>query len=135
MTRVSRRAATAAPRNLLPLQSLIKKIEASRSCRVLRMKDINMKKITLLAAAALLAGSSVYGYAAPKGAGATNAQGASEFSPGDQMRDSGGPKKGARGASEFSPGDRMRDAGGPKKDARGASEFSPGDKMNDARGR
>jgi len=94
-----------------------------------------MKKIALFAAAALLAGSSVYGYAAPKGTGGTDARGASEFSPGDQMRDAGGPKKGARGASEFSPGDRMRDAGGPKKGTRGASEFSPGDKMNDARGR
>jgi hypothetical protein len=90
------------------------------------------KKMTLLAAAVLLMGSSIYGYAAPKGGGSVG-QGASEFSPGDQMRDAGGPKPGARGASEFSPGDRMRDAGGPKKGARGASEFSPGDKMNDKR--
>jgi hypothetical protein len=92
-----------------------------------------MKKVTLLAAAALLAGSSAFGYAAPNGTGATG--GASEFSPGDQMKDSGGPKKGARGASEFSPGDKKNDARGLKKATRGASEFSPGDKMNDARGR
>lgn len=93
-----------------------------------------MRKMTVIAAAALLAGSVTYGYAAPKGHGSTG-QGASELSPGDQMRDSGGPKKGARGASEFSPGDQMRDSGGPKPGARGASEFSPGDKMNDTRGR
>jgi hypothetical protein len=92
-----------------------------------------MKIITLLAAAALLAGSSAFGYAGPKGTGAMG--GASEYSPGDQMRDSGGPMMGARGASEYSPGDQMRDSGGPKKGARGASEYSPGDKMNDARGR
>jgi hypothetical protein len=97
------------------------------------MKEIDMKKLTLIAAALLLA-SSVSGYAAPKGSDTTgNAGGASEFSPGDKMRDSGGPKKGSRGASEFSPGDKMRDSGGPKKGSRGASEFSPGDKMNDTR--
>ncbi len=90
-----------------------------------------MKKLTLVAAALLLA-SSASGYAAPKGSGNTgNAGGASEFSPGDQMRDRGGPTKGSRGASEFSPGDRMRDTGGTS--GRGASEFSPGDQMNDTR--
>jgi hypothetical protein len=47
------------------------------------------------------------------------------------MRDLGGPTKGSRGASEFSPGDRMRDATGTS--GRGASEFSPGDQMNDKR--
>jgi hypothetical protein len=82
-----------------------------------------MKKMTVLAAALLLA-SSASGYAAPKG-------GASEFSPGDQMRDRGGPTQGSRGASEFSPGDRMRDTGGTV--GRGASEFSPGDQKNDKR--
>jgi hypothetical protein len=92
------------------------------------MKEADMKKLTLFAAALLLA-SSVSGYAAPK----SNAGGASEFSPGDQMRDSGGPKKGSRGASEFSPGDQMRDSGGPTRGSRGASEFSPGDQMNDRR--
>jgi hypothetical protein len=80
-----------------------------------------MRKATLLAAGILIA-SSVCGYAGPRGA--------SEFSPGDQMRDSG-----RRGASEFSPGDRMRDSGGPHRGSRGASEFSPGDRMNDMRHR
>ncbi len=95
-----------------------------------------MKKMILLAVAALFVGSSLCSYAAPRGGGsAAGSTGASQFSPGDQMRDSGGPKPGARGASEFSPGDRMRDAGGPRKGARGASEFSPGDRMNDLRGR
>ena len=65
-----------------------------------------MKIITLLAAAALLAGSSAFGYAASKGSNATG--GASEYSPGDEMRDSGGPGTGAQGASEYSPGDEMR---------------------------
>lgn len=91
-----------------------------------------MKKMALLTVAVLV-GSAIYASAAPKGG--TVGRGASESSPGDQMRDAGGPKPGARGASEFSPGDRMRDAGGPKPGARGASEFSPGDKMNDKRGR
>jgi hypothetical protein len=90
-----------------------------------------MRRTIVLATALILAGSSAC-YAGPKGTpGAT--KGASEFSPGDQKRDSGTVGRG--GASEFSPGDRMRDAGGPKKGARGASEFSPGDQMNDKRGR
>jgi len=86
-----------------------------------------MKKIPLLALAILI-GSTALGVAAQKGGGG---RGASEFSPGDQMRDAGGPRPGARGASEFTPGDTMRDKGGPKKTTRGASEFSPGDRMND----
>ncbi len=89
-----------------------------------------MKKMTILAAAVVLIAASACGYAAPRG---TVGMGASEFSPGDQMRDSGGPRQGSRGASEFSPGDRMRDLGGPRRGARGASEFSPGDQMNDKR--
>jgi hypothetical protein len=90
-----------------------------------------MRTLTLFAATVLLA-STATGYAAPKGSGnAGNAGGASEFSPGDQMRDTGGPKKGSRGASEFSPGDRMKDTKGTT--GRGASEFSPGDRMNDTR--
>jgi hypothetical protein len=86
-----------------------------------------MKKVALIAIALLL-GSSVGGYAAPKNAG-----GASEFSPGDQMRDRGGPTLGSRGASEFSPGDRRRDTS--RTIGRGASEFSPGDQKNDLRRR
>jgi hypothetical protein len=87
-----------------------------------------MRKLTLLAAALLLV-STASGYAAPKGAG--NTGGASEFSPGDQMRETGGPNKGSRGASEFSPGDQMKDTKGTT--GRGASEFSPGNRMNDTR--
>ncbi len=90
-----------------------------------------MRKLTFLAAVLLLA-STASGYAAPKGgSNAGNAGGASEFSPGDQMRDRGGPTKGSRGASEFSPGDRKKDTTGTT--GRGASEFSPGDRMNDTR--
>jgi hypothetical protein len=92
-----------------------------------------MRKLTLLAAAAFLAGSAIYGYAAPKGGG--SAGGASQFSPGDQMRDAGGPQGGARGASQYAPGDQMRDSGGPTTGSRGASQFSPGDRMNDTRRR
>jgi hypothetical protein len=55
--------------------------------------------------AALLLASSASGYAEPKG----NGGGASELSPGDTMRDKGGPTKGSRGASDFSPGDTMND--------------------------
>ncbi len=97
----------------------------------------SMRKFALIAAALLIgsAGSAL----AQKGMSGSNgmggARGASEFSPGDQMRDAGGPRKTVRGASEFSPGDRMRDAGGPKKTTRGASEFTPGDQMNDRRHR
>jgi hypothetical protein len=90
-------------------------------------EETDMNKVTLLAAALLLA-SSAGGYAASKGG---NGGGASEFSPGDQMRDRGGPKHGSRGASEFSPGDRMKDSHTTV--GRGASEFSPGDQKNDLR--
>jgi len=39
-----------------------------------------------------------------------------------------------KGASEFSPGDRMRDKGTVGRGStKGASEFSPGDRMNDKR--
>ena len=90
-----------------------------------------MKKATLLAAVILLIGSSACGYAQTKGSTGTS-RGASEFSPGDQMKDKGGPTKGSRGASEYSPGDRMKDTGTT---GRGASEFSPGDQKNDTRTR
>jgi hypothetical protein len=92
-----------------------------------------MLKSALIAVVAIIGLSSAC-YAEPKGASGTPGatRGASEFSPGDQMKDKGTT---GRGASEFAPGDRMRDAGGPKKGARGASEFSPGDQMNDKRGR
>jgi hypothetical protein len=82
--------------------------------------------IFALIAAGLLAVSSLNGYAQQKGG---NAGGASESSPGDQLRDQGGPKRGGRGASELAPGDQKKDA--PSTQGRGASEFSPGDQKND----
>ena len=60
-----------------------------------------MTKIALIAAAVIVIGSSAVGYAQTSGSAATT-KGASEFSPGDQMRDRGGPTKGSRGASEYS---------------------------------
>jgi hypothetical protein len=92
-----------------------------------------MLKSALITVVAIIGLSSAC-YAEPKGASGTpgTARGASEFSPGDQMKDKGTT---GRGASEFAPGDHMRDAGGPKKGARGASEFSPGDQMKDKLGR
>jgi hypothetical protein len=93
-----------------------------------------MRSVTLLAATVLMVASTACGYAQTKGTTTSpgSSRGASEFSPGDQMRDRGGPKRGSRGASEFSPGDQMKDRG---TSGRGASEFSPGDRMNDKRGR
>jgi hypothetical protein len=93
-----------------------------------------MRSVTLLAATVLMVASTACGYAQTKGTTTSpgSSRGASKFSPGDQMRDRGGPKRGSRGASEFSPGDQMKDRG---TSGRGASEFSPGDRMNDKRGR
>jgi hypothetical protein len=73
-------------------------------------------------AAALLIGSSVYGYAAPKGVGDSGGiKGASQFAPGHYP-------KGTRGASTYAPGHQVTTG-------RGHSESSPGDKMNDLRRR
>jgi hypothetical protein len=95
-----------------------------------------MKRLSIIAATALLIGSSVAGYAAE------NKAGASGMAPGTQMNNTTTANPGAtRGASEFSPGDKMNDnrtTGSAKTKPgakRGASELSPGDKMNDARGR
>src|SRR5262249_10636388 len=99
--------------------------------RALISKEESMRQVTLFAAAAIVAASTACGYAQSKGTASPGAsRGASQFSPGDQMRDRGGPTPGSRGASEFSPGDQMRDRGTT---GRSASEFSPGDKMNDTR--
>jgi hypothetical protein len=92
-----------------------------------------MKKLSIIAAAALLIGSSAISFAAgPKGA--------SGSAPGTQMNSTTTPENrgSARGASEFSPGDNMNDArsrttGSAK--TKGASELSPGDTMNDKRGK
>ncbi len=80
-----------------------------------------MKKAILVTAALLIGASPAF---------AQKSKGASEFSPGDQMRDSRTPT--TKGASEFAPGDRMRDQGTTGM-SKGASEMSPGDRMNDRR--
>ena len=84
-----------------------------------------MKKTLIIAAAAMLIGSSGIGLASP------STKGASGSAPGTQMNHS----KTSRGASELSPGDKMKDSGTTGMSwgaSRGASEFTPGDKMNDA---
>jgi len=95
---------------------------------MVEIKD--MKKTLIIAAAAMLIGSSGISLAG------SSAKGASGSAPGTQMNNSTTPT--SRGASEFSPGDRMRDSrttGMSRGPSRGASEFTPGDKMNDARKR
>ena len=89
----------------------------------------DMKKTLIIAAAAVLIGSSGLSFA-----GSSGTKGASGSAPGTQMNDSGAAT--SRGASELSPGDRMKDSGttGMSRGAtKGASEYAPGDKMNDAR--
>jgi hypothetical protein len=95
-----------------------------------------MTRFSIIAASALLIGSSAVGYAAE------NKPGASGMAPGTQMNSTTTVNPGAtRGASELSPGDRMNDnrtVGSAKTkpgSTKGASEFSPGDKMNDKRGK
>jgi hypothetical protein len=84
-----------------------------------------MKKTMILAAAAMLIGSSGLSFA-----GSAGTKGASGFAPGTQMNNSASPT--TRGASEFAPGDRMKDSS-TTGISKGASESSPGDKMNDLR--
>jgi hypothetical protein len=97
--------------------------------RVLITMKEQMKK-TLAVATALLFGTSALALAAE------NKGGASRMSPGHEMQNS--TSGASKGASEYSPGDRMRDKGtvgqsrGATKDA---SEYSPGDRMNDKRGK
>jgi hypothetical protein len=86
----------------------------------------NMKKTLIIAAAAMLIGSSGISLAG------SSTKGASGSAPGTQMNHS----KTSRGASELSPGDKMKDSqtiGTSRRTSKGASEFTPGDKMNDAR--
>ncbi|SDJ83064.1 MULTISPECIES: hypothetical protein [Bradyrhizobium] len=80
-----------------------------------------MKKAVLVTAALLIGASPAF---------AQKSKGASEFSPGDQMRDS--RTQTTKGASEYAPGDRMKEPGTTGM-SKGASELSPGDKMNDRR--
>lgn len=93
-----------------------------------------MKKLSIIAAAALLIGSSAMSFAA----GPT--PGGSGSAPGTQMNSTTTPENrgAARGVSELSPGDKMNDArstttGSAK--TKGASEYNPGNKMNDKRGK
>jgi hypothetical protein len=79
-----------------------------------------MKKIVTLSATAVFLCSSAVGYAAQRGA--------SQISPGHEMRSSG-----SHGASRFAPGHEMKQSS--HRSGPGASEFSPGDRMNDARHR
>ncbi|HTE76400.1 MAG TPA: hypothetical protein VK653_06615 [Xanthobacteraceae bacterium] len=80
-----------------------------------------MKKISTLAVV-LLFGMAVAAYA-------QKSPGASEFTPGDTMKDKSSTTSGKTGpgASQYTPGHEQKTPGG-------ASELSPGDKMNDARG-
>src|SRR5262249_21911401 len=56
-------------------------------------KEELMRSATLLAATVLMVASTAYGYAQTKGTTTSpgSSRGASEYSPGDQMRDRGGP--------------------------------------------
>ncbi len=80
-----------------------------------------MKKISAIAAA-LLVGTVVAAHA-------QKSRGASEYTPGDTMKDQSSSstlsKKGP-GASAYTPGHQQGSPGG-------ASEISPGDRMNDKR--
>jgi len=85
----------------------------------------DVKKTLVIAAAAMLIGSSGFSFA-----GSPGTKGASGSAPGTQMNNSTSPT--SRGASELSPGDKMKDSSTTGL-SKGASEFTPGDKMNDAR--
>jgi hypothetical protein len=80
-----------------------------------------MKKAVLIAAALVIGASPAF---------AQKSKGASELSPGDQMRDS--RTQTTKGASEYAPGTRMKEPGTTGM-SKGASELSPGDRMNDQR--
>ena len=83
-----------------------------------------MNKTLVIAAAAMLIGSSGLSFAG------SATKGASGSAPGTMMNNSTIPT--SKGASELSPGDRIKDSTTTGM-SKGASEFTPGDKMNDAR--
>ncbi len=83
-----------------------------------------MRERLVIAAAAMLVGSSGLSFAG------SATKGASGSAPGTQMNNS--TSTNSRGASELSPGDKMKDSSTTGM-SKGASEFTPGDKMNDAR--
>ena len=74
-----------------------------------------MKKLIVVSTAVLF-GTAVVAYAAPKEPG----PGASEFTPADTMKDQAHKPK--HGASQFTPGHEQKTPGG-------ASEVSPGHRM------
>jgi hypothetical protein len=86
-------------------------------------KENDMKKTLIIAAAAMLVGSSGLSFAG------SATKGASGSAPGTQMNNS--TTTTSRGASEFAPGDRMKDSTTGR--SKGASELTPGDTMNDLR--
>jgi hypothetical protein len=83
-----------------------------------------MNKSLVIAATVMLVGSTGLSFAG------SATKGASGTAPGTQMNNSTAPT--SRGASEFAPGDKMRDSGTTGM-SKGASEFTPGDRMNDMR--
>jgi hypothetical protein len=101
----------------------------SRKVRTLQPRELinkenDMKKTLIIAAAAMLIGSSGLSFAG------SATKGASGSAPGNQMNNS--TTTTSRGASEFAPGDRTKDSSTTGM-SKGASEFSPGDRMNDLR--
>ena len=98
-------------------------VAGSLTCHLTTM-EVQMRRV-IVTAAALLLGASTAAFAAETG-------GASRMSPGQGMQNSTSPTN--KGASEYSPGDRMKDKGTVGK-SKGASEYSPGDRMNDQRKR
>src|SRR5438067_10157090 len=93
----------------------------NQALTVVLQKEASMKRVTTLAVV-LLVGSVVAAYA-------QKSPGASEYSPGDKMKDQPSTLSGKSGpgASQYAPGREQKTPGG-------ASELSPGDKMNDTRG-
>lgn len=87
-----------------------------------------MKK-TMAVATALLLGTTAFAFAQiSKGLD-------SGTPPGHEMQSPPGSSSSGKGASEYSPGDRMKDSNGTvgesRKSATGASGYSPGDSMHD----
>jgi hypothetical protein len=82
--------------------------------------ESTVTKIALIAGALILT-SNAAAWAEPK---STTGHGASEYAPGDRMREK--DLRGRGGGSQYAPGQNQRTPGA-------ASELSPGDRMNDKR--
>lgn len=96
-----------------------------------------MSTFKIVACAAALLSGAAMANAAWAGNKASST-GASTFSPGQDMRTSGGPIAGDHGASNWSPGQEMRDSNTsgtpPGQFAEpGASGFAPGDSISKGR--